>query len=151
MERFRADGHLTEDALGALVRCDDLDQLARLEIAEHLAFCDDCLQRYTDLLTADTLLIPSRSCRESLWRRIRARALRLFANRYTTAAAAVALALTMVWGGVRLPTVPTEDSLIQKAATAIAQWPETLEKAFSDFDGLFDNFSGSAAQGGTHS
>lgn len=156
MERFRADGHLTADALRALVGGGDLDELARLELAEHLAFCDECLQRYTEALAPDTLLAPAHSCRESLRRRIRARAARLFANRYATAAAAVALALTMVWGGVQIPAVPAEDSLVQKTGAAMTRWaitwPETLENAFSNFQGFFDNFGGGpAAQGGTHS
>ena len=55
MERFRADGHLTDEALLALIRQEDQSELERLEIAEHLAFCDACLQRYTDLLAEDAL------------------------------------------------------------------------------------------------
>ena len=64
MEYFRPDGHLTDEALAALVRSEPLDELVRLELAEHLAYCDDCLQRYTDLLAEDALLSPARSCRE---------------------------------------------------------------------------------------
>lgn len=45
MERFRADGHLTDEALLALIRQEEQSELERLEIAEHLAFCDACLQR----------------------------------------------------------------------------------------------------------
>ena len=46
MKLFRDDGHLTDEALTALAG-ESLDDLSRLEIAEHLAFCDLCLQRYT--------------------------------------------------------------------------------------------------------
>lgn len=156
MERFRDDGHLTDEALGALVRGDPLDELARLEIAEHLAFCDACLQRYTEALAGGELLVPEHSCRESLWRRIRARTIRLLTSRYATAAAAVALALTMVWSDVRLPTLPTEAPLIQRAGNAMTQWaetwPETLENALSGFSGLFDHLGGQPnSQGGIHS
>ena len=42
MEYFRPDGHLTDEALAALVRSEPLDELVRLELAEHLAYCDDC-------------------------------------------------------------------------------------------------------------
>ena len=38
MERFRADGHLTDEALLALIRQEEQSELERLEIAEHLAF-----------------------------------------------------------------------------------------------------------------
>ena len=35
---FRPDGHLTEEALAALVRQEPLTELDRLELAEHLAY-----------------------------------------------------------------------------------------------------------------
>ena len=44
MTCFRPDGHLTDAALTALVRGDCLEELDRLELAEHLAYCDQCLQ-----------------------------------------------------------------------------------------------------------
>ena len=90
MERFDDHGHLTDAALLALIRQEPLDELERLEMAEHLSFCDRCLQRYTELLADDVLLVPSPACREGLRRRIRRRAVRLFTSRYATAAAAVA-------------------------------------------------------------
>ena len=40
MTCFRPDGHLTDEALAALIRGDALAELDRLEIAEHLAYCD---------------------------------------------------------------------------------------------------------------
>ena len=93
MEPFRTDGHLTDETLAALARGRELDELTRLEAAEHLAFCDACLQRYTDLLATAPLLVPAHSCRESLWVRVRRRTLRLVTSRYATAAAAVAYRL----------------------------------------------------------
>ena len=105
MERFRADGHLTDEALLALIRQEEQSELERLEIAEHLAFCDACLQRYTELLAESPLLTPVSSCRQSLWQHLRARAARLLVSRYATAAAAVALALTVLWGSARTPHI----------------------------------------------
>ena len=102
MELFRADGHLTDEALTALIREEPLGELERLEMAEHLAFCDWCLQRYTGALEGAALRTPQRSCRETLWRRIRTRTWQLITSRYATAAAAVALALTLVWSGERI-------------------------------------------------
>ena len=104
MELFRADGHLTDEALTALIREEPLGELERLEMAEHLAFCDWCLQRYTGALEGAALRTPQRSCRETLWRRIRTRTWQLITSRYATAAAAVALALTLVWSGERSPS-----------------------------------------------
>ena len=62
MTCFRPDGHLTDAALTALVRGDCLEELDRLELAEHLAYCDQCLQRYTELLSEGPMLTPARSC-----------------------------------------------------------------------------------------
>ena len=39
---FYEDGHLTDEALQALIREEELDTLQRLEISEHLSFCDLC-------------------------------------------------------------------------------------------------------------
>ena len=143
MEPFRTDGHLTDETLAALDRGRELDELTRLEAAEHLAFCDQCLQRYTDALALAPLLTPERSCRESLWRRIRARTIRIFTSRYATTAAAVALALTVVWGSgrldfVRLP-IPPEDrpSVSEGLQRWPARWSDSLDSAMSGFNDFF--------------
>ena len=140
MDIFRHDGHLTDGALAALVVGEPLDETARLEIAEHLAFCDLCLQRYTDALTGTELLTPEQSCRESLWRRIRARAARLFLNRYAAAAAAVTLALTMLWGsaGVTLPErlpLPEDRPTV---SDGLRKWNESLDSVMSGLNDFFD-------------
>ena len=143
MEPFRTDGHLTDETLAALARGRKLDELTRLEAAEHLAFCDACLQRYTDLLAPALLLVPAHSCRESLWVRVRRRTLRLVTSRYATAAAAVALALTVVWRSgrldfVRLP-IPPEDrpSVSEGLQRWSARWSDSLDSAMSGFNDFF--------------
>lgn len=87
MELFNPGGHLTDEALRASAEGQELPELSRLEIAEHLAYCDRCLQRYTELLDQAPLLCPARSCKESLWRQVRKRTIRLLTSRYATAAA----------------------------------------------------------------
>ena len=114
MDVFRNDGHLSDGVLESLIHNGEaLDELTRLEAAEHLAFCDQCLQRYTDLLAGTELLIPANSCQDRLWPRIRFRAIRLLTSRYATAAAAVALALTLLWGsagsGIGGQSIPSGD------------------------------------------
>lgn len=140
MDIFQHDGHLTDEALTALAAGESLDETARLEIAEHLAFCDLCLQRYTDALAGTELLTPEQSCQESLWRRIRARAARLFLNRYATAAAAVALALTMLWGSAGI-TLPERLPLPEDRPTVsdrLRKWNESLDNAMSGVNDFFD-------------
>ena len=141
---FCPDGHLTDEALAALVRSEPLDELVRLELAEHLAYCDACLQRYTDLLAEDALLSPARSCRESLWVRLRMRTLRLVTSRYATAAAAVALALTVLWGstGVKLPEAPPLPEVSQRFQSWPERWNDSLRGALSQFNDLFDDLGG---------
>lgn len=139
MELFRADGHLTEEALRALAENKPLDELHRLEAAEHLSFCDLCLQRYTDALGEEVLLAPAQSCRETIWRRIRARAVRLFTSRYATAAAAVALALVLVWGVPPIKRLPSPEraSITERMERWPEQLGESLNSLLKDFGGLF--------------
>ena len=142
MKIFRSDGHLRDEALCALVLNQPLEELERLEIAEHLAFCDLCLQRYTEALTEDTLLAPHQSCHDTIWHRIRSRTLRILSSRYATAAAAVALALVLVWG------VPPVETLSRPETNAVSQkledWTARLNSSLGDMmDGinhLFDGF-----------
>ncbi len=162
MERFRDDGHLTDEALAALVREEPLEELARLEIAEHLAFCDLCLQRYTEFLADGPLLVPAASCRETVWRRIRNRTIRLVTSRYATAAAAMVLALTMLWGGVRLSANRPQRDFFEQAGAAVTEhvrsfperWSDSVGGVFSSISGFFDGIGGGrpqTTQGGTNS
>lgn len=50
MELFDKNGCLTDEGLQAL-QAGGLDELGRLETAEHLSYCDKCMDRYTALLT----------------------------------------------------------------------------------------------------
>ena len=151
MELFRHDGHLTDGVLTALVAGEPLDETARLEIAEHLAYCDLCLQRYTGALAGAPLLTPERSCRESLWRRIRARTIQIFTSRYAAAVAGVVLALTLVWGSgygsIRLPELPEDRPTV---SDGLRKWNESLDNAMSGVNEFFDGLSRMAppVQGG---
>ena len=154
MELFDPSGHLTDHALLALVQNEEFDELARLELAEHLSYCDRCLQRYTALLADAPLLAPAHSCRESLWRRVRSRTLRLLTSRYATAAAAVALALTVLWGSAAV-SIPQRRPALPEVHQQLQRWPErwsdSLDGALSRFNNMFDDLGGTdirSAQGG---
>ena len=73
-------GHLTGAGLNAMEN-GSLDELGSLEAAEHLSFCDACLNRYTNWLEAmpQALLSPAR----------------VFTNKYVSIAAAVILAFVL--------------------------------------------------------
>ncbi len=143
MERFRADGHLTDEALSALVLDGEIDPLGRLEMAEHLSFCDLCLQRYTDRLAGAELLAPPQGCEKGLWTRIRLRTLRLVTSRYATAAAAVALALTVLWSGEEVrfsrPALPEDRSAaVERLHTWPERWNDALDRTLSGVTDFFD-------------
>ena len=145
---FREDGHLSDRALAALAQNEDrFDQLERLEIAEHLAFCDECLQRYTLALEGGDLLVPERSCQKTLWARIRSRALRLAVSRYATAAAAVTLALTVLWGGGGV-----QPSISRQLTGLTGEISDSLRQTVSGLSDFFDGFRPSQfIEGGNHS
>lgn len=148
MEIFLHNGHLTDEALASLAAGAELTETTRLEIAEHLAYCDLCLQRYTDALEGVPLLTPEHSCRESLWIRVRTRAFRLLTSRYATAAAAIVLALTLVWGsgyeGLSLPGTPAERHTV---SDGLWKWNQSLDNAISGVNEFFDGLSRQALSG----
>lgn len=155
MNAFNQAGHLTDEALEALVRGDPLAELERLEVGEHLAFCDICLSRYTEHLTDDALLTPALSCQKPLWQRIHARALRIFTSRYATAAAGVALMVAVLWGSAglahgALPALPPElPALSQQMQAWPQQWSESLGDIFSHMTAFFGQTGATAPQGGS--
>ncbi len=105
MELFDIKGHLTDAALKAVI-AEKLDELSRLEAAEHLSFCDDCLVRYTNMLTDDILLTPQNPIAPPLISRLRQKAVLVFFNKYTTMAAAVALAVVFWSNGFFTGLIP---------------------------------------------
>lgn len=146
MTAFREDGHLSDGALAALARNEDIfEELERLEIAEHLAFCDYCLERYTLALEDGALLIPEHSCQKTLWPRIRSRAIRLVTSRYATAAAAVTLALTVLWGGTGVelgrPTLPEDRPSVSRRLTELTgDISDSLRGTMGSISDFFDGF-----------
>lgn len=94
MELFREDGCLSDEGLHALT-AGQLDELGRLEAAEHLAYCDKCTDRYTALLTADALADPPRDVRRTVMSTIWVRLMQNTWGRAAVAAVAAVLALTL--------------------------------------------------------
>lgn len=90
---FYDDGHLTDEAFRALIDSGPLDELERLEIAEHLSFCDQCVERYAALLDDGLLAAPPEPVAPPVLARLRERARKVFFNRYTTAIAAACFAI----------------------------------------------------------
>ncbi len=99
-EFFNDQGHLTAAAFNALAQQQPLDELTRLECAEHLAFCDECIEAYCLFLTDDLLLDPPAPQSAAAIRRAKSAELRVLAGRYVRAAIAAGFAITLWAGGV---------------------------------------------------
>lgn len=96
MELFREDGHLTLTGIKAVIG-GEIDEMQRLEISEHLEFCEECMDSYLALLTDDVLLEPRRPVCEPAVKDYRKKNRRTTLLRYGNIAAAACLAVLM-WG-----------------------------------------------------
>jgi hypothetical protein len=101
-ELFDEAGHLTDYALNCLIK-DELDELSRLEISEHMSFCDDCLLRYVDILDSQQLIEPPELLEKSIMAKLKARTIRVLMNQYTQMAIAASFALVFWVSGVFNP------------------------------------------------
>ena len=150
MELFdQSSGCLTDEGLQALAD-GQLDELSRLEAAEHLAFCDACLDRYTALLAGPVVIQPPQDLQKPVWQRIRAQMFRVLTNRYATAAAAVAIAFCLWGSGLFQGLVPTPDAQLtpalqlQQTAQSMEQrlaFSEAARAASQSLSSLFDTVS----------
>ena len=89
-------GCLTDHALQSLLN-GSLEELERLEVAEHLSYCDSCVERYTALLTDGVLLEAPELMKQSVLAALRRKAAKVFVNRYFHMAVAASLTLVL-WG-----------------------------------------------------
>lgn len=97
MSLFDEKGCLTDEALRGTVKQAELTELQRLEISEHLSFCDSCLERYSLLLTEDVLVEPQNPVSEKLRKRLHKKVERFLFHRVTAAALAACLALAFLF------------------------------------------------------
>lgn len=125
MELFDQNGCLTEEGLHAVIG-GQLDELGRLEAAEHLSYCDKCMDRYTALLTADVLEEPPRSARGAVMGTIWVRLMQNTYGRVAVASVAAVLALSMWKAGNlgRITRLGSELSIILPPAQSQDAEPE---------------------------
>lgn len=95
---FHEDGHLSENAFELLVSDQPLDELERLELAEHLSFCDTCVEHYARLLAQTQLISPIQRCAPTVMHRLKEHTRKFFVSKY--GAVLLAASFTFVlWGG----------------------------------------------------
>lgn len=109
---FTPDGHLTDNALITLIY-DEPDELSRLEIAEHLSFCDQCTARYAQLLTDDCLIEPPEEMADSIMQRIRNRIRMVFVNKYANVAIAASVTIVFLGLGVFSVKPDTAENMVR--------------------------------------
>lgn len=148
-EYFDESGHLTDFALHELIYGEP-SELRRLELAEHLSFCDACTERYTQLLCAAPLSAPPAPLAPGVLATIRKRARTVFFNRYCAAGFAACLALGL-WVTAWSSGMFSPDALRREPASAsgysqfqreFAQRASSLEHDVMDsFNNFFDRFT----------
>jgi Predicted transmembrane transcriptional regulator (anti-sigma factor) len=140
IEYFDDDGHLTDEALYQLIDGED-DELRRLEISEHLSFCDSCIERYTLILEGATLIEPNQSVADSVITQIKKKAARLFFSRYGTMAVAACFTMTLWFTGVfNIDFQRFEEMSIQR--TQIEQKGDFSNHVMEKIDGGFEKLKG---------
>lgn len=102
-------GCLTDYALDGLV-AGSLEELSRLEVSEHLSYCDRCLDRYTARLIPEVLLDAPDTLRPSVLSALRKKAMGVFVSRYFHMAVAASLTLVL-WGSGVFATFGQGDAL----------------------------------------
>lgn len=146
---FDTAGCLTPSGLEAL-RDDRLDELGRLEAAEHLTFCDRCLARYTALLESIQLSAPMRDLIPQVQARMRLRTFRIMTNRYVSVAAAIALALALWRFGLfgAAPAAAPQEKTEPRQNTSISQMlGKALNGASEGLQGVLDSIQDTALSG----
>ena len=132
MELFDKNGCLTDEGLQAL-QAGRLDELGRLETAEHLSYCDKCMDRYTALLTADALETPPHSAHKAVMATIWVRLMQSTYGRAAVAGVAAVLALTMWRAGTLEQILHTGQQLNTWLPQTTQQTePELLGKPVND-------------------
>lgn len=140
---FSKDGHLTDEALHMLVGGDPLTELERLELSEHLAFCDVCVAKYADMLEDCLLLSPAEPVAPSVIKRIQARTRRIFANQYTTAIAAACFAIVFWNIGLFNFGITGNGKLLNRLSDEASSFSQKTEQISSQLSEALDKFMNS--------
>ena len=147
MELFDQNGCLTEEGLHAVIG-GQLDELGRLEAAEHLSYCDKCMDRYTALLTADVLEEPPRSARGAVMSTIWVRLMQSTYGRVAVAGVAAVLALSlwrsgaitaMLGRGCDLKTILPSQTMSTPPQELTGKPMETRQEFYHKLSGVLEN------------
>ena len=139
---FDQNGHLTQAAFEQLI-AETLPEYERLKAAEHMAQCDRCVLRYTQLLCGDEtqLLSPPVPQADSVLLRIKRRARQVAFSRYGKVAIAASLTLVLWTVGFFQIRSPQDQKRMSQGLQNMSQsftehtsdWTDRMADGFSDF------------------
>ncbi len=93
---FKSNSHISRHGFESLINL-SASEMHRLEMAEHLSFCDECIEKYTSLLTQDVLIESNLRVKQSVMKKIHGKIYKALINKYTIYISAACIAL-MLWG-----------------------------------------------------
>lgn len=142
---FDKNGCLTDEALRQLID-ETLSEESRLEVSEHLSFCDSCLERYTDLMCNVPLLEPAQPIYPVIHKKIKERTKVIFLHKFTSVAVAASMAMVFWIGGVFTPEVQQRDKSLldivesgtHRISSAANEISDNINQAF---DQIFRSFN----------
>ena len=140
MDLFYEDGHIKEEALQSLMD-GGLDEMGRLEISEHLSFCDECLLKYSDMLSfSSDEAVGSSATAKVIMPVVKKRLRRERLYRYSTMAAAACLAITFwVTGVFNIDASKVEPPEVGSHTQKITEWiGKFTHDVTSGIGGFFD-------------
>lgn len=98
MTIFHQNGHITAEGFFILVT-EKADEMQRLELSEHLAFCDRCLEQYLNEMERITLLETEESIAKKVIKKVKHKTAFLAHKRFGTAVAAACIAMVLWTSG----------------------------------------------------
>ncbi len=98
MTIFNKNGHITQKGLFLLLT-EKADEMQRLELSEHLSFCDRCLEEYLKELEKITLLETENSISKNVIKRVKYKTAWLSQKNFGTVVAAACIAMVLWTSG----------------------------------------------------
>lgn len=138
---FDTEGHITDRGFQMLIH-EELDETPRYELAEHLDFCDRCVERYTDFLVDDSLMVPREEIAPTVMEKLKHRARMVILSRTARVSIAAYLALVIWLGGAsRLQFVQPDKENFGETNQKAFSLQQAFQGANEGLDQIFSNFN----------
>ncbi len=95
MTIFHKNGHITAEGFFLLVT-EKADEMQRLELSEHLSFCDECLEQYLKEVEKITLLETEERLAKRVIKQVKHKTAFLLQKRFGTAVVAACISM-LLW------------------------------------------------------